>query len=259
MEDRRSSRLSVSTWHQRFSQQAAWTRSLRAFLYQTYHLAAARRVLEVGCGTGAITGDLPAFTSAQVFGADLRLDSLEFITAHQPATRCINADGARLPFNNGCMDAAICHFLLLWVQSPARILAEMRRVTRPGGVVLALAEPDYGGRVDYPDELSLMGQMQTQSLRAQGANPCIGRALNHLFHQAGLNQVHFGILGGEWKDPQPNADLQTEWLMIEDDLSGLVSAEELASMRLALASAAEQGSRTLFVPTFFAAGIVPPA
>lgn len=260
MEERhRSSRLSVSGWHQRFSQQAAWTRSLRVFLYQSYPLSTARRVLEVGCGTGAITGDLPEFTSAQVFGVDIRLDTLQFTAENQPATHCINADGLALPLPNGGMDAAFCHFLLLWVRKPSLILAEMRRVTRSGGVVLALAEPDYGGRLDYPDELSRLGQLQTQSLKAQGANPFIGRELNHLFHQAGLTQVHFGVLGGEWKEPLPNADLQSEWMMIENDLAGLVSADELTRLSQARSKAAEQGNLTLFVPTFYAAGIVPPA
>lgn len=258
MEERHISRLSVAAWNQRFSQQAAWTRSLRAFLYQTYHLSTTRRVLEVGCGTGAITCDLPTFTPAQILGVDLNLDYLRFTAENQSATDCINADGISLPLAAHCVDASICHFLLLWVQSPAHILEEMRRVTRPGGVVLGLAEPDYGGRVDYPEELSRLGQLQTQSLKEQGANPFIGRELNHLFHQAGLTQVHFGVLGGEWKEPLPTADLQSEWMMIEDDLDGLVTENELADLHQVQALASEQGRRTLYVPTFYAAGIVPP-
>ena len=41
-------------WHTRYLQQAAWTRDLRTYLFEKAGLADARRVLEVGCGTGAV-------------------------------------------------------------------------------------------------------------------------------------------------------------------------------------------------------------
>ena len=40
-------------WHKRYTQQATWTRDLRSYLFEKAGLANARRVLEVGCGTGA--------------------------------------------------------------------------------------------------------------------------------------------------------------------------------------------------------------
>ncbi|PIV25986.1 MAG: SAM-dependent methyltransferase, partial [Anaerolineae bacterium CG03_land_8_20_14_0_80_58_20] len=39
--------------HERYTQQARWTRDLRAYLFDKAGLRDARRVLEVGCGTGA--------------------------------------------------------------------------------------------------------------------------------------------------------------------------------------------------------------
>jgi SAM-dependent methyltransferase len=63
------------------------------------------------------------------------------------------ADRHTLPFQP-VFDVTFCHFLLLWVSNPEKVVAEMGRVTRPGGSV-RLAEPDYGGRIDYPESLSL--------------------------------------------------------------------------------------------------------
>ncbi|MCK7482052.1 MAG: class I SAM-dependent methyltransferase [Candidatus Moduliflexus flocculans] len=47
-------------WHARYSQQAKWTRNLRAYIFDKIKLDDATRVLEVGCGTGAILSELPA-------------------------------------------------------------------------------------------------------------------------------------------------------------------------------------------------------
>ena len=91
-------------------------------------------------------------------------------------------DAHQLPLADGCFDVCLCHFLLLWVTDPIQVLQEMYRVTRSGGVVMALAEPDYGSRIDYPQELSLLGKWQMDSLEQQGADPFIGRKLRaHCF------------------------------------------------------------------------------
>jgi len=46
--------LTVAQWHQRFTQQATWTRQLRSYLYTQAGIESNCRVLEVGCGTGAL-------------------------------------------------------------------------------------------------------------------------------------------------------------------------------------------------------------
>ena len=50
--------LTPLDWHDRFSLQARWTRELRHYLYKRAGLEAARRVLEVGCGSGVVLGEL---------------------------------------------------------------------------------------------------------------------------------------------------------------------------------------------------------
>lgn len=242
-------------WHARFCQQAQWTRPLRAHLFARLGVTAAARVLEVGCGTGALLEDFPSERQGALHGLDINRAALQEAARHAPDVALLCADGHSLPYARACFDLVFCHYFLLWTRDPLRVLTEMRRVTRPGGVVLALAEPDYGGRVDYPPELEAAGRLQAESLRAQGADPNMGRKLTGLFVRAGLRQVEAGILGGEWRVPAPEPD-GLEWEILQSDLSAFLSAGELNALQQREREAHRRGERILFVPTFFACGRV---
>ena len=166
-----ASSLPLSAWHRRFGQQASWTRDLRHYLYGRLDFAQASRILEVGCGTGVLSAELGGITSALIFGLDCRYPQLGFARQHDTSTFFVQGDAQALPYSAQLFDVVYCHYLLLWVHDPMAVLAEMRRVTRPGGVVLALAEPDYGARIDYPPELEPLGVWQREALRRQGAAP----------------------------------------------------------------------------------------
>src|SRR5512133_1987295 len=198
-------------WHTRYLQQAHWTEQLRTYLFQKTGLAAANRVLDLGCGTGALLTGLPVKSTAAVFGLDLSLSTVKQAALHAPEALLTCADGTTLPYANSSFDIVFCHFVLLWTSNPLKVVSEMRRVTRSGGWVLALAEPDYGGRIDYPAELAALGNWQTQSLRQQGADPEMGRKLAGVFTQAGLKRVQTGIMGGEWSHSPSPADENLEW------------------------------------------------
>jgi hypothetical protein len=130
----------------------------------------------------------------------------------------------------------------------------MQRVTRPGGWVLALAEPDYGGRVDYPEALAEAGRLQAEALRAQGAEPNMGRRLMALFRQTGLAQVSAGVLGGQWHSDDPG-DWRAEWAVLRADLGDRLTEAEYELLYRIEAEARQTGERVLFVPTFYAAGV----
>ena len=125
-------------WHSRFLQQAAWTRDLRGYLLERAGLTQARRVLEVGCGTGVILSDL--VTSAAIHGLDLEASRLAEARINVPAASLTCGNALALPYPSGIFDITFCHFLLLWVQDPLLALLEMKRLTCQGGAVLALAE-----------------------------------------------------------------------------------------------------------------------
>ena len=241
-------------WHKRFLQQAAWTRDLRGYLFECAGLTRAQRVLEVGCGTGAILSDL--VTSATLHGLDLEPARLAEARTHFPTAALVCGNALALPYPAGIFDITFCHFLLLWVQDPLLALLEMKRLTRPGGAVLALAEPDYDSRVDKPVALAPLGRWQTESIRRQGADPGLGSRLAALFQQAGIQPIETGSLrrGGERLLAPAEQDL--EWEVLEADLAGWVAEREIQGMKSLDKQAWERGERVLHVPTYFAWGKV---
>lgn len=247
--------LSLDHWHNRFTQQARWTQQIRLHLYQRFNLSLARRILDVGCGTGVLSTELLHWGPGKVHGIDIQPGHLQMAAHHAPQAQFTLADAHHLPYPRQSFEATLCHFVLLWVQNPVQTLSEMARVTRSGGAVLALAEPDYGGYVAYPDELSKLGHWQAESLQKQGANPYIGRSLRHLFRQAGLVNIEIGVLGGQWAVPLTKQEWELEWSVIESDLAQepqrLSQADEIKALD---ARALQHGDRTLFVPTFYACG-----
>ena len=243
-------------WHSRFLQQAAWTRDLRAYLFERAGLRLAQRVLEVGCGTGAILAGLE--TGAALHGLDLDPARLAEASRNAPQAALVCGDALKLPYPAGTFEVTFCHFLLLWVSDPLQALREMARLTRPGGSVLALAEPDYTGRVDEPAALAQLGRWQTESLRRQGADPGLGGRLAELFHQAGIPIVETGRLGESGKTPPTPWERQLEWAVLESDLAGSVPQEELQRLKELDEQAWERQERLLAVPTYFAWGRVMP-
>ena len=248
--------LDLATWHARFRQQAGWTRELRQTLLRRSGMAQARSVLEVGAATGALTGELSLDWQARVVGLDLEWTRLAYARLRDPRTCFTQADAHSLPYRSGSFDLSLCHFLLLWVRDPAGAVTEMRRVTRPGGFVLALAEPDYGSRIDFPNSLAEIGRAQRTALIEQGANPDVGRELGRLFVLAGLDEVEVGVLGAQWAGPPSRTEFEMEWSVLEDDLQASLAPEVRERLRMLDWTARERGERVLYVPTFYAIGRV---
>jgi SAM-dependent methyltransferase len=248
--------FSPAGWQARFDQQAQWTASIRQYLYRRAALSTARRILDVGCGPGSLLPELALGSPAEVTGLDLDLGFLRLAADRASTCHIAAGDALRLPFTGGVFDVTLCHFVLLWLRDPFQAVAEMRRVTRPGGVVLALAEPDYGGRIDHPAALAEVGRLQAEALRRQGADPTIGRQLSGLFHRAGLVDVQTGLLGGEWQSPPSRSAWESEWATLVADLADRLPPDELTRLRSLDWDAWQAGERVLFVPTFYAIGWV---
>jgi SAM-dependent methyltransferase len=243
--------------HNRFLVQAGWTAAIRAQWLERLAPRASQRMLEVGAGTGAIISEIADEFNCSTFGLDIDPHAAHFAQANDADTRYTIGDGKELPYPAATFDFAICHFLLLWLESPNQVLAEMKRVTRPGGWVLALAEPDYGGRIDYPDSLADLGVLQEQALQQQGCDTRIGRKLRCLFHEQNLMDIRVGVLGGEWQTSTTAETLESEWQTLVHDLESILPSNELEKLQRIDRRSWQEGQRLLFVPTFYAGGQVP--
>ena len=246
--------MNAQDWAARYEQQAGWTRDLRNYLFAKLKLPSLSRVLEVGCGSGAVLKEY-AHHGWRLYGLDKQLAYLALAGVSAPETHLAGGDALSLPFPANTFSLCFCHYFLLWTQ-PEQALIEMRRVTQPGGTILALAEPDYGGRVDYPQELVEVGRLQTEGLQNQGADPLCGRKLRAYFQAAGLADIQAGVMGGNWSDGMASSGLEQEWATLRNDLAGRIDPQRLSALQSLDLQAWQDGVRILYVPTFYASGRV---
>ncbi len=151
------------------------------------------KVLEVGCGTGAMirafvgredfTGTAVAVDQSQSFidaarryaQNECRGDRLEFLLG----------DAHDLQFPEATFDAVIANTLISHVTEPARVLEEMARVVRPGGT-LAIFDGDYASLTyAFPDH-EFGRKMDWALAVASFNNPRIMRELPGMAKKYGL-------------------------------------------------------------------------
>jgi SAM-dependent methyltransferase len=105
-----------------------------------------QRVLDVGCGPGALTAELVARAGASAVSAVEPSDT--FVAAARerfPAVDVRRAPAEHLPFDDGSFDAVLAQLVVHFMADPVAGLREMGRVARPGGVVAACVWDHDGG------------------------------------------------------------------------------------------------------------------
>jgi ubiquinone/menaquinone biosynthesis C-methylase UbiE len=102
--------------------------------------AAGLRLLDVGCGTGHHLAQLRA-RGFEVAGVDGSAEMLDYARALNPGSDIQQSDVEHLPFPDASFDVVLCIEVLRYLPCPARCVAEMARVLRPGGFCLATATP----------------------------------------------------------------------------------------------------------------------
>jgi len=129
-----------------------WSRLLAPALVDFAGVGDGDATLDVGAGTGALSRALGDATGdAPVAGVDASHEYVAEAVAgsRDPRLGFLVADARRLPFGDAGFDGALSLLAINFVPEPARAVAEMARVTRPGGVVAAAVW-------DYPDGMAML-------------------------------------------------------------------------------------------------------
>jgi SAM-dependent methyltransferase len=231
--------------------QAAWLSEHWIWLLRTKVIEERRlfgrkpTALDVGCGPGHVMNLL----SAELDIRGLDCDPLMVAECKRRGLEAVEGYAEELPFEDDAFDLVYCSFLLIWVKEPARVLKEMRRVSRK--LVFCMAEPDYGARIAYPNQLNELTDRIVEGLRGEGADPFLGRKLEGMFSNAGMRAsvgVHPGVMTLE----QLREETEGEWDWIRTTVPADTSPDELSAARAAWDEALKDGSLFLFSPIFYA-------
>ncbi len=128
---------------------------LRAALRQRAESALAPRLLEIGCGTGEFLGEVKRnYPRLAVTGLDLSPHYLALSRRRLAAwsrVELVEAAAEAMPFGDAAFDVVACIYLLHELPPRTRhaVVAEMRRVLRPGGTVILLDSLQTGDRPEY--------------------------------------------------------------------------------------------------------------
>jgi|GEM_PF-297731 len=154
-------------------------------------------VLDLGSGPG-MTSLLLAkrLPSALVIGVEpedqLRGKAEALIASQGFAERCrfLKGTGDRIPLDNGAVDFSYARLLFQHLPNPLEVLGEMRRVTRPGGVVVVV-DVDDRTNIVYPAPAGLeeLEKRIAGAQAAAGGDRHVGRKLYGYMQESGLLEV----------------------------------------------------------------------
>jgi SAM-dependent methyltransferase len=195
---RNSPGLCPDDLHAIYVRQARWFAGERNRLFRRVDIAQKRRVLDLGAGTGVMLPQLAWRTSGLVVGVDCDGAVLRLGEGNR-----VIATGESLPFSHASFDLVFTQMFFLWARNVPGVLHEIRRVLEPGGALIAAAEPDYGGVIDFPEGASGIREYAA-GLAAQGADIHVARKLAACLHDAGFS-VEVGTHPNKPIDPVDRA------------------------------------------------------
>ena len=161
-----------------------------------------QRALDVGCGPGALTGELVARLGASFVAAvDPSTPFVAAIRDRYPEVDVQQAPAERLPFPDDSFDVASAELVVQFMSDPVAGLTEMARVTRPDGVVAACVWDHGGGHGPlspfWNGARDLDPRVNDESAQAgtrQGH-------LTELFTAAGLHRIEESSIGVDVEHP----------------------------------------------------------
>jgi SAM-dependent methyltransferase len=124
-----------------------YSRRLAGRFTNLAQVAEGQRVLDVGCGPGALTTELVRrLGPSGVAAVDPSEPFVEAARERHPGVDVVRASAEALPFPDDSFDAALAQLVVHFMSDPVQGLREMARVTRPGGIVAACVWDHAGGQ-----------------------------------------------------------------------------------------------------------------
>ena len=162
--------------------------------YLLAHLRAGMDLLDVGCGPASITADLAERVApGRVVALDAAAGALEAARATLRERRLseqvevTSGDVMALPFEDATFDVVHAHQVLQHLADPVGALTEMRRLTRPGGIV-AVRDAVYSAMTWFPEPAGMeqWRSVYMATARANGGEPDAGSRLLSWARAAGF-------------------------------------------------------------------------
>ncbi len=231
-------------------------------LLEPLELRAGLKVLDVGSGPGHTTVAMAQRVSpgGHVTGVDI---NAEFVQRAGNRARAAGLDAAieyrrcdfpPLPFSDRTFDRVWCKNVLEYVDDAAATVAEMARVTAPGGIVVAVDSDWDMIAVELGDEWRELTAQVLNAAKSIALNePRIGRRLFHHFLAAGLQQIDVKVFASPDRKGLMAGMLRNSLARYAID-SGKVTPSEVKRWLAALDDAIGAGRYLFLLPQFVVSG-----
>ena len=217
-----------------------WRTAENSAAYLLPHMKSGATLLDIGCGPGTITADLAGLvapgrvTALEVTDAALDLARAELARRGIESVDFAVGDVHALDFADDSFDIVHAHQVLQHVGDPVTALREMRRVTKPDGIV-AVRDGDYAAFAWFPElpELDEWLDLYERVARRNGGEPDAGRRLLSWAHAAGFTDVTATASTWCFANPDDRAWWGSMW-------ADRVLASDMARTALAMQAATQE-------------------
>jgi SAM-dependent methyltransferase len=247
-----------------------WTGRLADALLSSLEIPPDGALLDVGCGTGSLAFAMAKrWPGRRVNGVDIAEPYVTYARARATSGQPVFdlADICSLPYPDDAFAGSVAQLVLNFVPDPAAALAEMRRVTRPNGLVAATVWDFRGGLVYqrmFWDTATVLDPAAAKVRdRLFSAPLALADGLPRLFAQAGLRAVQlqsvtirmdYASFDDYW---EPLCGGQGPVGSYVVQLTPALRGRIIDAVRLAYLSGAPDGPRSLTATAWLTSGVVP--